>query len=328
VAARDLTGVLLVGGAGRRFGSPKALARLDGRTLAERAWRTLGETAVERIAVGKSADGLDLPFPLVEDGTEVRAALAGIVAGLRAARSDLAVFLPVDMPLVAADHLHALADACTGDAAAPQTGPLPCALRRGALPVLERRLAAGALTLRDALAELDSRVVPLDEDALVNVNTPADLAGLELRILPFHPEHAAGFRALVSETLGEFGFTADPALDPDLADPTEVYEAVWVAVRDALVVGSVALRRLGAAEVELKRMYLRPSERGNGVGRRLLDMALLWAREHGVGSIRLDTTERMEAARRLYEAYGFIRVPGDAPRQGQQRLLYELRLGA
>jgi hypothetical protein len=42
--------------------------------------------------------------------------------------------------------------------------------------------------------------------------------------------------------------------------------------------------------------------------------------------IRLDTTERMEAARRLYEAYGFVRVPGDAPRQGQSRLLYELTL--
>jgi hypothetical protein len=34
----------------------------------------------------------------------------------------------------------------------------------------------------------------------------------------------------------------------------------------------------------------------------------------------------MRAAQRLYEANGFVRVPGDAPRQGQCRLLYELRL--
>jgi molybdopterin-guanine dinucleotide biosynthesis protein A len=326
VAARDLTGVLLVGGAGRRFGSPKALALLDGRTLAERAWRTLGAATEERIAVGKAADGLDLPFSLTDDGNDVRAPLAGLVAGLRAARKDLAVVLPVDMPLVTAAHLRALADACTGDAASPQTGPLPCALRRGALPVLGRRLAAGRLTLRDALADLDARVVELDEDALVNVNTADDLARLELRIVPFHPEHAAGFRGVVADTLAEFGFTADPALDPDLDDPTAVYEAVWVAVRAERVVGSVALRRLGPSEVELKRMYLRPTERGHGVGRRLLDMTLLWAREHRIGTIRLDTTERMEAARRLYEAYGFVRVPGDAPRQGQERLLYELRL--
>ena len=326
MADRELTGVLLVGGAGRRFGSPKALALLDGRTLAERAWRTLAPVAADRVAVGKVADALALPFPLTDDGTDVRAPIAGVVAGLRAARHELAVVLPVDMPLVDADHLRALAEGCTGDAASPQTGPLPCALRRRALPVLERRLAAGELTLRDALAELESRVVPLPEDALVNVNTPSDLARLGLRILPFEPEYGEGFRELVADTLAEFGFTADPELDPDLADPSAVYEVLWVAVRNGRVAGSVALRRLGPGEVELKRMYLRPAERGHGTGRRLLDTALVWARDHGIRTIKLDTTERMEAARRLYEAYGFVRVPGTAPRQGQDRLLYELRL--
>jgi molybdopterin-guanine dinucleotide biosynthesis protein A len=326
VAARDLTGVLLVGGAGRRFGSPKALAQLDGHTLAERAWRTLGAATDQRIAVGKASDGLDLPFALTDDGSEVRAPLAGIVAGLRAAQSHVAVVLPVDMPLVTPEDIRALAEGCTGEAASPKTGPLPCALRRRALPVLERRLAAGELTLRDAFAELDVRTVEVDEDTLANVNTPADLARLALRIVPFHLEHAAGFRDLVADTLSEFGFAVDPALDPDLDDPPAVYEAVWVAVRDERVVGSAALRRLGPSEVELKRMYLRPGERGHGVGRRLLDMALLWAREHRIDTVRLDTTERMEAARRLYEAYGFVRVPGDAPRQGQSRLLYELRI--
>jgi molybdopterin-guanine dinucleotide biosynthesis protein A/GNAT superfamily N-acetyltransferase len=326
VANPELTGILLVGGAGRRFGSPKPLATLDGVTLAERGWRTLGAAAAERVAVGKAADALELPFPLVDDGTEVRAALAGLVAGLRAAPTDLVVALAVDMPLVTADDLRALAADRFGKAAAPQTGPLPCALRRSALPVLERRLAARELRLRDALAELGATTVELDAATLANVNTPADLARLQLVIAPFRPEHAQGFRTLVAETLGEFGFAPEPELDPDLADPEAVYEAVWVATRDGAVVGSVALRRLAPDEMELKRMYLRRSERGRGLGRRLLDMALLWSREHGIRRLRLDTTERMDAARRLYEAYGFRRVPGDAPRQGQQRLLYERRL--
>ena len=73
-------------------------------------------------------------------------------------------------------------------------------------------------------------------------------------------------------------------------------------------------------------MYLRPDQRGHGLGRRLLDVALEHARAHGADVVRLDTSERMVAARRLYEANGFRRVPGDAPRQGQCRLLYELRL--
>ena len=326
MAAAELTGVLLVGGAGRRFGSPKALAVLDGQTLAERAWRTLGDVAAERIAVGKAADGLDLPFPLRDDGTEVRAPIAGLVAGLRAASNERVVALPVDTPRVTGAHLRSLADACTGDAAIPQTGPLPCALRRHALPVLERRLAAGELKLRDAFAELETTILELDEGVLANVNTPADVERLELRLVPFHRKHREGFRELVAETLAEFGFAADPELDPDLADPAAVYEAVWVALRGERVVGSVALGRLGADAVELKRMYLRPDERGCGVGRRLLETAVLWAREHGIRTIRLDTSERMEAARHLYETYGFFRIPGAAPRQGQARLLYELRL--
>jgi molybdopterin-guanine dinucleotide biosynthesis protein A/predicted GNAT family acetyltransferase len=326
VADSELTGVLLVGGAARRFGSSKALASFDGQTLADRAWGTLGEAAAERIAVGKAADGVELPFPLVDDGTDVRAPIAGLVAGLRAARTDLVVVLPVDMPLVTADHLRSLANCCVGDAATPQTGPLPCAVRRRTLPALERRLAAGALTLRDVFAELDTDVVAVEPEALANVNTPADLARLALRIVPFHVEHADGFRELVSNTLAEFGFSADPELDPDLEDPVGVYEAVWVAIRCDRVVGSVAVRRLGPAEVELKRMYVRPDLRGCGLGRRLLETVLLWAREHGIRTIKLDTTDRMQAARRLYESYGFVRVPGATPRQGRPRLLYELTL--
>jgi molybdopterin-guanine dinucleotide biosynthesis protein A len=177
VARPGLTGVLLVGGASTRFGSPKALARLGGETLAERAWRTLGEACDERLAVGKAADGLELPFELVDDGDETRAALAGIVAGLRAAATELAVVLPVDMPLVTPDLLIDLAERCA-DAAAPDGAPLPAAFRKSALSVLERRLAEGALALHEALAELEARRVAVDERVLTNVNTPDELRRL------------------------------------------------------------------------------------------------------------------------------------------------------
>jgi len=177
VARRELTGILLVGGASRRFGTPKALARLDGETLAARAWRVLGEACGERLAVGKAADALPLPFPLLDDGTETRAPLAGIVAGLRAAANDVAVVLPVDVPLVGSELLLELGDACA-DAAATQTGALPAAFARRALAVLERRLDAGELALRDALAELETTIVAADPAVLVNVNSPDDLRRL------------------------------------------------------------------------------------------------------------------------------------------------------
>ena len=173
MADQSLTGVLLVGGASRRFGSPKALARLEGRTLAEIGWDALA-FCDERIAVGKAADGIELPFPLVDDGTEVRAPIAGVVAGLRAAGTELCVVLPVDTPRITPASLRTLVDACP-DAAFPQTGPLPGAYRRTALPALERALAEGRLSLREAIAGLDTLVVELDPNLLLNVNTPDDL---------------------------------------------------------------------------------------------------------------------------------------------------------
>jgi molybdopterin-guanine dinucleotide biosynthesis protein A len=73
----EVTGVLLVGGASRRFGSPKALARFQGEVLGERAHRLLEEAFGRVLVVGKEADGLSLPFPVVDDGSETRAPIVG-----------------------------------------------------------------------------------------------------------------------------------------------------------------------------------------------------------------------------------------------------------
>jgi len=57
----------------------------------------------------------------------------------------------------------------------PQTGPLPGAYRKSALPALE----SGELSIRRALERLEVTVVELDAALLANVNTPDDLRGLE-----------------------------------------------------------------------------------------------------------------------------------------------------
>jgi molybdopterin-guanine dinucleotide biosynthesis protein A len=176
VAHNDVTGVLLVGGGSARFGSPKALAVLDGERLGERAYRVLGEAFERVMAVGKEGDALPLPFPVFDDGSDERAAIVGVAASLRLAETDVCVVLPTDMPFVSAELLLSLADAMDGvDAAVVPTGPLPGAYRRSALPVLEGRIAAGELALRGALAELQTRVVTHDEALLHNINTPEDL---------------------------------------------------------------------------------------------------------------------------------------------------------
>ena len=111
--------MLLVGGASRRFGSPKALVEVDGERLVDRGSRVLAEACDEVLVVGKPGE---LPFDVLPDAGEVRAPIAGVVAGLRAAAHDVVVFLPVDCPWMTGEALRALGDACR-DAAVPADRP-------------------------------------------------------------------------------------------------------------------------------------------------------------------------------------------------------------
>jgi molybdopterin-guanine dinucleotide biosynthesis protein A len=161
------TGILLVGGASERFGSPKALADFRGETLGERGWRVLNEAFEEVIAVGKDADALELPFPVLDDGAEERAPVFGLLAGLRAASNDVCCVLPVDCPLVTPELLRTLVET----RAVPQTGPLPGAYPSELRTQLEARVARGELSLRG----VNPNVLEVDEKLLLNVNTRMDL---------------------------------------------------------------------------------------------------------------------------------------------------------
>jgi molybdopterin-guanine dinucleotide biosynthesis protein A len=174
VARRSLTGVLLVGGASTRFGSPKALIELDGETLAERGRRVLAAACDEVLVVGKQGE---LPFDVIDDGTETRAPIAGVVAGLRAARNEVCVFVPVDCPRIPSELIRALGEACR-DAAVPQTGPLPGAWAKSALPLLDERLANGPLALYRAYDALDVVTVEVDPALVADVDVPKDLDAL------------------------------------------------------------------------------------------------------------------------------------------------------
>jgi len=167
-----LTGVLLVGGASARFGSPKALARFGNETLAERGHRVLAEVCDEVLVVGKAGELEALPFAVVDDGTVERAPVYGLIAGLRRAAHEVVVALPVDVPLVTSAALRRL-----GVAGAVPTRdiPLPGAYPRALLPVLESRVAAGELSLRG----VNPVTLEIDEALLADADTPGALALLE-----------------------------------------------------------------------------------------------------------------------------------------------------
>ena len=154
----------------------------------------LGEACGHRLAVGKG--GERLPFPVLADGVEEQAAIHGLAAGLRAAPTELCVVLPVDTPLMTAAALLELAAACVGDAAIPQTGPLPGAYRKRAMPALE----AGERSIRRALEPLDVAVVTLDRALLANVNTPADLEAAQAALASAPTAAARNWREIGTDT--------------------------------------------------------------------------------------------------------------------------------
>jgi putative acetyltransferase len=127
-------------------------------------------------------------------------------------------------------------------------------------------------------------------------------------IEPLRPETAAAFRELAVAVLREFGMAEDAQLDADLQAPLDAYAGAWVAVADGAVVGTVALQRQAGGDLRLKRMFVAPEMRGQGVGEALLHVALEHARTSGAAAVNLETLSVMDGAQRLYERAGFHRT--------------------
>ncbi|TIO35577.1 MAG: MarR family transcriptional regulator [Mesorhizobium sp.] len=102
------------------------------------------------------------------------------------------------------------------------------------------------------------------------------------------------YEALVAEILGEFVKNFVPQ-----------WESSWIAEREGEVVGSVFVMRKSPKVAKLRLLYVEPSARGLGIGRRLVDECIAFSRAKGYKTLTLWTNDILGSARRIYQAAGF-----------------------
>lgn len=134
----------------------------------------------------------------------------------------------------------------------------------------------------------------------------------DILIVPFRPELREAFERLNLRWLEAHSLLEPVDLD-FLRDPEGHVLAnggqVLFALRAAEVVGTCAVLRLSPSTVELAKLAVSPEAQGIGLGRRLCEEALAFARERGAAEVVLTSNSALVAAIRLYESLGFRHEP-------------------
>ena len=102
------------------------------------------------------------------------------------------------------------------------------------------------------------------------------------------------FEALVARIVADYAADHDP-----------VREAAWIAEMDGRRVGCVFCVKADDTTAQLRILLVDPSARGNGLGRRLVDECIAFARVAGYKRMRLWTNHPLTAARHVYLSRGF-----------------------
>jgi DNA-binding MarR family transcriptional regulator/GNAT superfamily N-acetyltransferase len=171
------------------------------------------------------------------------------------------------------------------------------ALLSGMSPARQRRLLEAMRNIEELLGG-----TPQQEKApyLLRQHRPGDMGWVIQRHgLLYSQEYGwdERFEALVASIAAKFIQEYEPAR-----------ERCWIAERDGENVGSVFLVKESKTVAKLRLLLVEPSARGLGIGSRLVDECVRFAREAGYRKVRLWTNDVLHSARKLYERAGFVLV--------------------
>ena len=149
----------------------------------------------------------------------------------------------------------------------------------------------------------------------------------KIKIKEYSEEYKEQIKDVIGKTLADISVidrNSLPINDEDLNKIKEIYSGkgrFWIALDNNNVIGTVAIRDMGNHAAKLNRMFVLVEYHGSGVGQKLFDHAINFAKKQGFTKIVLNTHELMHRAHGFYEKNNFIRKG-----KKEDKYTYERRL--
>lgn len=180
----DITGVILAGGRSTRMGQDKGLVEVDGKPLFEQIAKRLSPMVANVLINANQNQNLyGQHFQVVNDIVQdYSGPLAGMLAGLKAIKTQWALFVPCDVPSFPQDLTqrfwqHKGKSQAVYARDEVRDHPTLCLLNKSIIPALEDFLFSGERKVMFLFNKIDAMpVIFTDSKAFANLNTPSDVA--------------------------------------------------------------------------------------------------------------------------------------------------------